>query len=78
MSFVERRTNVLKEGYQCKSFNILGIDHCVLITDFNRKSRSIQKYLLVTQGWETSSAETRIRTSGKILVTLRLEAGESS
>lgn len=46
MSFVERRTTVLKESYQCKSLKILGTDLSVFINDSNRKSRSIQKILV--------------------------------
>lgn len=62
MSFVERRPTVSKESYQCKPLNILGTDLCVFINDFNIKSGSIQKYLLVTHSWEASSAQTQIRT----------------
>lgn len=76
MGFVERRTTVLKKSYQCKSLNFLGTDLCVFINDFNRKSMNIQK-MLVTQGWEASSVQTRIRISDKILVTLRMDTGET-
>lgn len=76
MRFVERRTTVLKESYQCKSLNILGTDLCVFINDFNRKSMNIQK-MLVTQGWEASAVQTRIRISDKIFVTLIMDTGET-
>lgn len=41
------------------------------------KVGAFTKYLLVTQGWEASSVQTRIGISDKILVALRLEDGET-
>lgn len=76
MNFVKRRTTVVKESYQCKSLNILGTDLSAFSNVLNKKNvGAFKKYLLVTQGWEASSVQTRTGISDKILVTLGLEAG---